>query len=287
MTHDLFRPLQEIIMYDQMQDGTFGVEIECEGADLPSRIAEWTVHREGSLRGEANEYVTNGAVTIDRLNVCMDRLTEAMIANGSHVNEGSHRASTHIHYNMQRRSTHDVVGAIIGLTLVEPILLRLCGPNRDGNLFCIPSYDCGDLPQYLYETFTYMRRTGRYYFRHARGKYASLNLDPITSFGTIEYRVFPCSIQKDKILQWAGWVDRISNLHVQEGVQDLAHRAFIFNANKQPREFLNSVFGAECIEPFSDYELYSALRVGVANAYECSKVYQEFLESLNLMEKAA
>ena len=129
-------PLHQTIGYEnRVVNADFGVEIEVEGFNLPLKITGWNTHNEGSLRGEGREFVTRGAVTREGLAKCMYFLKKTLEQNNSIVAEQSHRASTHIHINMQERSAFDVLGSVVIFSLLEPLFMRLCGPNRDGNLF--------------------------------------------------------------------------------------------------------------------------------------------------------
>jgi hypothetical protein len=192
--------------------GDVGVELEIEGVNLPMEVKGWVPHEERSLRGEAREFVTHGAVTLDELRNRMVHLNRQLTRKGTTVNLTG-RASTHVHLNMQRETMRTVFGTIFVATIAEPVLLSLCGPGRNGNLFCLPSFETGDLTQAVrawvvgmldYPVSDYGAHAWR-----ARGKYASLNTDPLTTWGSIEFRCFPNTIDVDEVVRYATWCTRL------------------------------------------------------------------------------
>jgi hypothetical protein len=192
--------------------GDVGIEMEIEGTNLPGAISGWEVHEERSLRGEAREYVTRGAVSLGKLRKTLLTAHTALSRADTAVRLTG-RASTHIHLNMQQETFRTVFGTILVGTILEPWLLQLCGPVRNGNLFCLPSSETHDLATLMEAVAARVLHYGRAEFSrhawHARGKYAAINTDPLNTFGTIEFRCFPNSIDPDTIVRWATWVTNI------------------------------------------------------------------------------
>lgn len=253
--------------------GLLGVEIEAEGNRLPAAVFGWDVHKEGSLRGEAKEYVTIGAVTFEELEESMELLQQALKQNGAVVDEASYRASTHIHVNMQRKTHREVVHSIIAFLLVEPMWMRLCGPTRDGNLFCLPSYDCGDMAEFLSSYVESIEKYGNIGAVDQRGKYASLNTMPLTGFGTLEFRTFPCSVNLDKVMAWAHWCNNI--VEAGSRIKDPMRTLTAFYDN--PKGLMYEVFGPQLVDMFNPVEVNEMVELGAENAYEAIRSYQDSL----------
>lgn len=186
--------------------GHFGVEIELEGVGHPVECPGWQIHQEGSIRGGA-EYVTSTPHdipgVIDRLRVLNDAFRQHGV-----VNQNSHRTSTHIHVNVQHETFQTIIGVMILFSIIEPLFLRLCGRDRDGNLFCLSTYDTGDFPEY-FRNFLESVRYGMENGFPERGKYSAMNTDPIRRFGSIEFRSFPATTNPQQIVQWCEWLGNI------------------------------------------------------------------------------
>ena len=193
-----------LVRHSEQFPGTFGVELEYEGKKLPKTIPGWVGKKEGSLRGEAIEYALDAPVVMADLSGRLDRLFNGVKAVGGEIIL-TPRASTHIHMNIQRETFLDILNFILVFTILEPVIFRLCGPERNGNLFCLPSYETGDLPAWV-ASYRDLVRKGDIGYLMNRGKYASLNTNTLSQFGSLEARCFPNTDKKEKILQWAQWL---------------------------------------------------------------------------------
>ncbi len=247
-------------------NGIFGVELEIEAENLPSRIEGWVAHEEGSLRGTAIEYVTDGAYTRAELEYALGYLDKAFTSKRTNPSD-SYRAGVHIHYNMQQRTLESTIRAIIMYTLVEPIFLKLCGERRDGNLFCLSSYDTGDIHFWLsalFESAQISRDPLRYI---GRGKYSSLNTDPIRRFGTLECRSFPTAWEPNAILRYADLLGGILKEHNMHPLEMLSM------AKSQNQEFLEKIFGVEKLP----LDATSLLGFGIEQTFLLSKIYTDYM----------
>lgn len=258
--------LQDAVMA-QRYEGKFGVEIEVEGQNLPQNVPGWVVHKEPSLRGAAAEYVTNGAVSRRGLEGCMELLEAQFKLNGAKPRD-TYRAGIHIHYNMQKRNLLSIVQAVIRWTMVEPVFMKWMGKNRDGNLFCLPNYDCGDNALWFAKVCA-SRNLGIFFGNFTRGKYAGLNTDPLTKFGTLEGRCFPSVVNAEKILLWCDMVDAIL------GPTETTPLEEFDKANMNPEEFLKDIFGKLPVE--FPTNAVSLVGFGLEQALPLVNIYEEEL----------
>jgi hypothetical protein len=222
--------------------GRFGIEIEVEGKNLPNEGLPryWNYHNEGSLRGGGAEYVSKGAFTLEQVPHRVSDLKDFMLAYGSRWTEGAYRASTHVHVNVSQEQYIDILGVFILNTIIEPVLFRLGAPERDGNLFCMPSYDCGDINEWFENTCKMFGHNQWNYFK-GRGKYAALNYDPLTKLGSIEWRIFPSTMEGERIHTWCTWLRNI--LDVVRKCEDKTFYALLEEAQRSPIMFLQKIFG--------------------------------------------
>jgi hypothetical protein len=176
-------------------DGDIGIEVEIEGVNIKHPIQGWRGKEDHSLRGESLEYTTNGAVKYDELPKLLARFEKRMTSEGVEVIPSS-RTSTHIHINFQKNTLLEAAKYWTIFSIVEPLLLQVCSPKRDGNLFCLPSYDTMTPPNSLKHFLAQPQRGPN------SGKYSALNMDTLVSFGSVECRIFPCSVNAAELQSW-------------------------------------------------------------------------------------
>ena len=264
--------------------GDLGIEIELEGENLTPgpAIKGWSVHNEGSLRAVGgrgpggSEYVTNGAVKHDDVIPLVERLVDRFKAAGVVIDNNAHRTSTHIHVNVQKMTWLQVLGYITTFTAVEPLLLALCGGKRDGNSFCIASYDSGDLPEVFNDTCKQIENIRESYAIEVnRGKYASLGTNRLHDFGTLEARCFPHSIDPQEIHKWCTWLLNIKGIAINE--TDTTYRTVIKQGLYEPLTLRARVFGYEGMWGVSDNLATELIQYGSREAYELTRLIKRYL----------
>ena len=146
MTNVLDLVIRETLSIRSKQSGDIGIELEIEGENLGvfQTPPGWMVKEEPSLRNGGFELVTRGAVSREKLEKQLLAAQESL--RNPIVVIPSGRTSTHIHVNFQNDAWRTAMYYIIGYVVVEPVLMRICGPARHGNLFFLASYQTSDLP---------------------------------------------------------------------------------------------------------------------------------------------
>lgn len=268
--------------------GDVGIEIEIEGRHLDEVVVKnWQVHREDSLRNGGVEYVSKGPVQIADVFKNVFNIQEAMDRAGAKPNLKSHLGSTHIHVNVLGETMGTVMGIAVLWTIVEPIVMRLCGPMRDGNLFCLPCYDAGDMLGFM-EAYCDYVDTGGMRGRMARGKYGSINFGRLNDFGTVEFRCFPTSIDPAKVQMWANWLVAIRNQ--ARRAQDKSFMDAVRFAEQNPEAFLKGILPgapiAELKAAVAPDTLGNLIDFGAAQAFELTRVIKRFRNKLIKEEKA-
>lgn len=181
-------------------DGDVGVEIEVEGADLPLYMDHWKVVGDGSLKGEENrEYVLREPVKIDKLKDRLDYLKQQFIDNGARFDE-TYRAGVHVHINVQDLTPKQLFNFITTYLVVEELLLTFCAKHRIGNHFCLRASDAGYLPQLIWSAIE-QRNLRMLHTDDIR--YSSINLKPVTHYGSVEFRAHESTYDFNKIDRWA------------------------------------------------------------------------------------
>lgn len=252
-------------------EGVVGIEIEVEGNNLPQRSAGWNVVPDGSLRNGGLEYVTKGAVTLEKLKELLNNLKQLFEEHKSVVLD-AHRGSVHIHKNVQEKLPEQIFTTLFLWLLVEPLWMNRSGPTRNGNLFCMSSGGSGEIIPYAKQLLARCR-DGLWYNLWHRGKYSALNTDCLATFGSLEFRTFPSTIDPDRILRWAEWCDKL----VEMGCALNPDKLYVVwqELLDNPRLFYGKVFDPEALGDLSDYELADFAEQGAEAASDMLFAWEE------------
>lgn len=181
-----------------------GIEIEIEGDRLVPRgsVASvdkwWTTHEDGSLRGNAIEYVLHTPVNRKHVAPALSALKTAFKAVETVIND-SDRAGVHVHVNCQSLTVDQVINYLLVYYIFEDALVRYCGEEREGNLFCLRAQDAEGLLSALRQA----KRTGSFSnFREESYRYASVNIPALMKFGTLEFRSLKTPQNIEDINPW-------------------------------------------------------------------------------------
>lgn len=252
--------------------GRFGVELELEGGPWPdkSMTPGWTPHQDGSLRDGGIEFALSSPHNLEGVEDRVNALNSVFESFGSNIRL-SHRASTHIHFNVQREKYIYILGMIILFTMIEPVFLRMCGDERDGNLFCLPSYDTGEIHLHFEQLLQHLSNGPINSAFPPRGKYASLNINPLNTLGSLEFRTFPATIQAYKVITWCQWIENIYKMVRHE--TDLTFHDLYLRLKHNP-EVVTEIFGRT---PFSPNQLHEMVTMGCYQGHELRRLLAQYM----------
>lgn len=186
-----------------------GVEIELEGVSYteaqdragPYVNCYWDWQSDGSLRGRNFEAVLNQPL-------CGAELQKAVYNLACYLNtywgmclDANYRTSMHVHLDVRDLTPEQLGKLILIYTLFEKVLLHYLGEDRSNNNFCIPLHKTLDSLasiSYLFEG----NIMGASLLARAQDKYSALNLNPITTFGSIEFRGHKGTYNYEEIISW-------------------------------------------------------------------------------------
>jgi len=174
-----------------------GIEIEVEGRNLPKiDNSYWVTVKDGSLRGESYEYVSNGPQYLNKVPLILKSLKNRL--KDSELNL-SYRTSVHIHMNMTQETLQTIQSTVYLYLLFEDALLNYAGESRKGNRFCLGFKDAeglvGSVLQYLTPN-TIMHVNGE------EVRYASINIASLPKYGTLEFRALRGTVDEKVLLPW-------------------------------------------------------------------------------------
>jgi len=224
--------------------GDIGMEIETESKkayEVPD-LKYWSFHADGSLRNNGIEYIHKAPVTRGR------QLKETLQEWDENINKkvkldpNSYSTSVHVHINFLNNTWLQLANFITTYYSVENFLIRLSGPDRVSNLFCLPICDCeGELPAIT----SLISNIGMLQHRKLdmspeHFKYSAMNICNLTKLGTMESRSLRGTLDITEQENWVETLLRIKDFAMTLG---LTPPAIVEMADKQGLRFLDTVFG--------------------------------------------
>lgn len=212
-----------------------GIEIEMEGVNLPPGPRGWATKADGSLRGEAVEWVLERPQTESDAMVLLTRL-ENYIKECKSTLLPSDRCGVHIHINVQDMLVEDVIKFVTLYLVVEDLLVRWCGEDREGNLFCLRGRDAEFLIRCLLQV---NQKSTFKQIVHRDIRYASLNLTSLAKFGSLEFRSLRTPKDFGVIKTWIKMLLELKNaIHMFKSTEDIIE----FISLQGGRSFLKKIF---------------------------------------------
>src|SRR6185437_2412085 len=231
-----------------------GLEFEYEGVvdppqflyDNPTIPTFWKTQREDSLKDFGCEFVFQtplfGADAYTALQTLVDAAIKAKF-------KCTLRAGIHVHLDVREMETSQLIGLIILYTIVEPLIFRWIGANREHSIYCVPFYKADES---LSEAVKIVRavhfdesNNSRTTFERAKnfGRYAALNLNALSKFGSVEFRHMRTNHNLEFITDW---VNIIQSLKAATYKLPTSDGAILRLARNQPANtFLTYVFGTQ------------------------------------------
>lgn len=181
------------------RDADVGIEIEVEtSTNLPTDITGWGVVGDGSLRGNAAEYISR-PLKISELSDNLSTLRRAFDNIRARV-EYSFRAGVHVHVNVQQLTRKQVMIYAMCYYILENSLTEYCGKDRVGNHFCLRACDA----EYVIDLVINSLNNGSLDCLQTDNiRYCALNYLSLFKFGTLEFRALATLPNFEKIQEWA------------------------------------------------------------------------------------
>jgi len=229
--------------------GGIGLEIETEakaGYDNPVQdfAMFWNAHNDGSLRNVGVEYVFNtpynfrGPEYTKALEL-FDKLTKVVKFTPSTY------TSVHVHLNMTTETIMTIANFITTYFIVEELLNEYCGPDRDGNLFCLKTsvsegifVAAKDLLK-SFDTGSESAKINMTKLSQNNLKYGALNLYALRQFGSLEIRTHPGTVDVKLIDRWVSILVDILNYSRHAGTPVDIVNSIYANGNQA---FVTEVF---------------------------------------------
>lgn len=241
-----------------MPDWLVGIELEIESfprpfhEDLSFGGVRFT--EDGSLRNGGIEAITKPLYIKHVKNLLTAFFTKFTITDANY----SERCSTHVHFNVQSITIEQLTTICLVYQTVEKLLFEFVGHERNNNIFCVPWMQSN----INYNIVNKMKGGSSIAFRQWQ-KYSALNLIPVTTQGTIEFRHLFGTCNTDKICNWIYILAKIFEYALKTDIEDAKTQIVNMNTVSNYRQWLVMVFG-DYADKFASYPGFERdLSVGV------------------------
>lgn len=223
-------------------DKTFiGIEVEVE--QLRHMRAEgwdhlWEMTEDGSLRNSGREFVSR-AIKGEQIPYALITLAKCL----EDTVEFSHRTSVHVHINIQDLTPEEIAKIILCYLTVEKQLFDFAGKVREKNIFCVPLYNLG-MTDGLFRSVMNLDTKQMKTLQSEHFRYSALNLEPVTKYGTLEFRHLGGTIDTTRIMLWINLLLDIKKYALSKDMDSLIKEIIDLNTNSQYRAYLYRIIGS-------------------------------------------
>lgn len=198
-------------------ENIIGLEVEMESEGLMGlNIPAWRKDGDGSLRGHGVEFILEHPLSEKDARKAVDDLYQGF--KRADKIKPSDRCGVHVHVNCQRLEIEQVFNYVTLYLILEDLILKWCGEDREGNLFCLRAKDAEWL---LYSLIGDKRDMGIFSETTNRRmyKYASINIAAIHYYGSLEFRALRTPSSPKPVKDFISLLLRIREkaLDVKEG----------------------------------------------------------------------
>lgn len=211
----------------------YGVELEIESVGDPE---QWKVpgivyERDGSLRNNGMEFITS-PMTYSNLKYCLATFfTKNPITPANY----SERTSIHVHTNCLNLTWEQVKALCLVYQVLEKLLFVWVGGDRDKNIFCVPWHQTNLTYKALKDDHDVTK------FRNWQ-KYTALNLLPLYTQGTVEWRHMYGHCDVQKILLWCQIINHIYAYVSVTSLEDVKKHIMTLNVSSEYNTLLTAIF---------------------------------------------
>jgi len=205
-----------------------GLECEIEGIRSHGNAEKlgFSVTNDGSLRNNGYEYITSAVKIPEALGMFQD-LHSTLSTKPS--DKFSQRTSTHVHVNCMAYEEETVKRIIWLYALFEEAFFLLVDSERRDNIHCVPLTETHLPAIYNASLIALVDRWS---------KYTALNIKPLGTQGTIEFRHMHGHDDVEVMRQWLGSINSLFDLALRTPVIDAK-----FLEDESLRNAFNAIFG--------------------------------------------
>lgn len=248
--HQLPSPCKELVL--PMAKVGIEVEVENYAAGLDNTPQLWEVKADHSLRNNGAEFVTRGGLVGSELVEAIHSLMHH--CKKYNYDEGLPRAGIHIHLDvtdMNAANSRELLHFVGTYMLTEHIFFQFAGDWRSDTGYCDPlNFSKGDykaIGTILRDWDTLGESELRQFWAGAPqngvhlSKYQAINLLPMHTFGTVEFRHLPTTFDADRLITWINMILCVKAF-AQNGPTEVPLEVLV--SRLTPLGFYQRVFGS-------------------------------------------
>ncbi len=206
-----------------------GIEVEVENVGIAKDFdTTWTTTDDGSLRNRGVEFVSKPIPA----SLAPTLLNNLLVDSLSKTCSFSPRTSVHIHLDMQTATASQVVDFLGMYCLFEKLLYQYAGRRRNKNIYCVPISETRLATGFAHNSIQ-MISDWR--------KYTGLNLLPLASYGTVEFRHMHGTFDVAKLCGWIQLIVLLKDFVLNS--TDLKKRILSMDAATSWQPLVEEVFG--------------------------------------------
>lgn len=233
--YDLYAPLKFEEEKCISPDLIMGIEIEIEDARRMHPIGPITVENDNSLRNNGLEFITLPLFHKHALAVLKNFYQQNKVTEENY----SERCSTHVHVNAGNLTLEQIGDLCLLYQVVEDLLFKFVGRYRSDNIFCVPWNEAG--VSYMLVNNLRDKGTGHSVIAGWQ-KYTALNLLPLASKGSVEFRHMYGTCDTEKISQWLNLIGCMFEYIKQVPLEELKKLILNMNTISNYEGWLEQVF---------------------------------------------
>lgn len=235
----------------------YGLELEIENVPHYNEllVSGMISVPDGSLRNNGREFITSPA-SISVVNQILTTFFERAKLTKENYSD---RCSVHVHANCLDLTLTQLLTLFLVYQTVEDLLFNFIGDERNENIYCVP-WSQTNLGQNINNRIEHtLRNVGSW------TKYTALNMLPIATQGSVEFRHMAGTSDKERIILWCNLIGCLFEYAKNVSYDDAKQAILSLNSSSQYRKFLDELFRqwADFVR-VGNYE--AALEDGVLNA---------------------
>ena len=214
----------------------YGLELEIENVPHWDELTIFgmTAVEDGSLRNNGREFITKPTTYSVLAHILETFFKKAKLTDFNY----SERTSVHVHANCQDLTVEQLATVCLLYQVFEKLLFRYAGADRDKNIFCVPWSETN----LTYQRLLDVSEKGDINQFKSWQKYTALNLLPLFSIGTVEFRHLPGTHDVEKILTWVNLIGCLFEYATTHTLKETQETFKSLNSNSLYEQTLDSVF---------------------------------------------
>ncbi len=232
-----------------------GVEVELEGVSIRGRLVYWNKVHDHSLRGGV-ELVLRRPSCGDTLHSAMRELNEVLTEYSPRL---SHRTGVHVHVDVRDRTLDHLRAIVLAYASCESAIVTLAGKHRYDNIYCPGLSSCYSQVRNIGQVLAHPGSSHvAHYIGSTLNKYMGINICPVITQGSVEFRAFTGSTSTKEIQDWTLMITKFVELAADMGKDEVLNMTSNDHVGLV-HHLLQGYVTSAALESFDKYAVHNAL----------------------------